>query len=110
MPKLVKLYIQQIAIGFGLSAIFTAILLYMNVGNLGHLVFQSSDGLLGLFLIFFFNGLVFAAVQFGIRIMRMGHEDDDDDEPRGGTRVRHTDLIPIRIKSEDARPRVLGPR
>ena len=47
MPKLVKVYLQQIAIGFGLSAVFTAILLYMNVGNLGHLVFNSSDGLLG---------------------------------------------------------------
>jgi hypothetical protein len=103
MPKLIKVYLQQIAIGFGLSAVFTAILLYMNVGNLGHLVFHSSDGLLGLFLIFFFNGLVFAGVQFGIRIMRMGYEDDDDDEPRGGTRVRHSDLIPIRIESENAR-------
>lgn len=101
MPKLIKVYLQQVAIGFGLSAIFTAILLFMNVGNLAHLVFNSADGLLGGFLIFFFNGLVFAAVQFGIRIMRMGFEDDDDDEPRGGTRVRHTDLIPIRIKAND---------
>lgn len=103
MPKLIKVYIQQVAIGFGLSAIFTIILLTMNVGNLGHLVFNSPDGYLGAFLIFFFNGLVFAAVQFGIKIMRMGYEDDDDDEPRGGTRVRHTDLIPIRIKSDNGR-------
>ncbi|MBN2759170.1 MAG: hypothetical protein JXQ79_01610 [Rhodobacteraceae bacterium] len=101
MPKLVKVYLQQIAIGFGLSAVFTAILLYMNVGNLGHLVFNSSDGLLGLFLIFFFNGLVFAGVQFAIRIMRMGYEDDDDDDDDRGTPIRVFDAEPIRISTRD---------
>lgn len=101
MPQLVKVYIQQIAIGFGLSAVFTAILLYMNIGNLRHLVLSSSDGLLGLFLIFFFNGLVFAGVQFAIRIMRMGSDDDDDDDYRGGHRMRYTRPEPIRIPIED---------
>ena len=76
---------------------FTAILIYFNIGNLQRLVFGSSDGLLGLFLIFFFNGLVFAGVQFAIRIMRMGFEDDDDDDDHGGDGVRHTDPVPIRI-------------
>ncbi|MBR3371215.1 MAG: hypothetical protein IKG52_11370 [Rhodobacteraceae bacterium] len=97
MHKLIKVYIQQVAIGFGLSAVFTAILIYFNIGNLQRLVFGSSDGLLGLFLIFFFNGLVFAGVQFAIRIMRMGFEDDDDDDDHGGDGVRHTDPVPIRI-------------
>lgn len=99
MPKLIKVYLQQIAIGFALSGVFTAILIYMNVANLRHLVFASSDGLLGLFLIFFFNGLVFAGVQFAIRIMRMGHEDDDDDDDRG-TPIRAMDPIPVRISSK----------
>lgn len=99
MPKLIKVYLQQIVIGFGLSAVFTVILLYMNVANLRHLVFNSSEGLLGLFLIFFFNGLVFAGVQFGIRIMRMGHEDDDDDDDRG-TPIRVQEMIPIRVSTE----------
>ena len=104
MPKLIRIYIQQIAIGFGLSAVFTAILLYMNVGNLGHLVFNSADGYLGLFLIFFFNGLVFAGVQFGIRIMRIGFEDeDDDDDHHGGNRVRHSDPAPVRIRHDNGR-------
>ncbi|WP_245771027.1 hypothetical protein [Natronohydrobacter thiooxidans] len=97
MPKLVKLYIQQVLIGFGLSAVFTAILIYLDIGNLQRLVFGSGDGLLGLFLIFFFNGLVFAGVQFAIRIMRMGHEDDDDDDDdQGGTPVR-ADLKPVAV-------------
>jgi len=100
MPKLIKLYIQQVAIGFGLSAVFTAILIYFNIGNLQRLVFGSSDGLLGLFLIFFFNGLVFAGAQFAIRIMRMGFEDDDDDYHHGGDGVRHSDMVPIRISEK----------
>ncbi|WFE73267.1 hypothetical protein [Roseinatronobacter sp. S2] len=100
MPKLVKLYIQQVAIGFGLSAVFTAILIYFNIGNLQRLVFGSSDGLLGLFLIFFFNGLVFAGAQFAIRIMRMGFEDDDDDDHHGGDGVHHSDMVRIRISEK----------
>ncbi len=104
MPKLVKLYIQQVAIGFGLSAIFTVILLYFNVANLQRLLLGSTDGLLGLFLVFFFNGLIFAGAQFAIRIMRMGHEDDDDDDDHRGPPV-HVDrrLVPIRIPQRSMR-------
>ncbi len=102
MPHLIKVYIQQVAIGFALSAVFTVILLVMNVGNLGHLVTHSQDGYLGLFLIFFFNGLVFAAVQFGIKIMSMGSNDDDDDEPRGGRRSGYKAPVPVRIPARDA--------
>lgn len=100
MPKLIRLYIQQVLIGFGLSALFTVILIYFNIGNLQRLVFGSGDGLLGLFLIFFFNGLVFAGVQFAIRIMGMGQEDDDDDDDQRGMPIRG-DLVPVRISVRD---------
>ncbi len=99
MPKLVKVYIQQVLIGFGLSAVFTVILLYFNVANLQRLLLGSSDGYLGLFLMFFFNGLVFAGVQFAIRIMRMGYEDDDDDDDDRGMPVR-ADFAPIPIRAK----------
>ncbi|MCC5962783.1 MAG: hypothetical protein JJU09_06615 [Rhodobacteraceae bacterium] len=97
MPKLIKVYLQQIAIGFALSALFTALLVYFDVVGLRGLLLGSSDGLLGLFLIFFFNGLVFAGVQFAIRIMRMGYEDDDDDDDDRGMPVRGFDPVPVRI-------------
>ncbi|TVP71188.1 MAG: hypothetical protein EA339_10715 [Rhodobacteraceae bacterium] len=97
MPKLIKLYIQQVLIGFALSAVFTAILVYYDIGNLKRLVFGSNDGLLGLFLIFFFNGLVFAGVQFAIRIMRMGYEDDDDDDDDRGMPIHDRNLVPVRL-------------
>ncbi|WP_010141950.1 hypothetical protein [Oceanicola sp. S124] len=83
MPKLVRLYITQCLIGFGISAVFTAGLIYFDVMGLQRLVLGSSDGLLGALLIFFSNGIVFAGVQFAISVMRL----QEDDRPHGGTRL-----------------------
>jgi hypothetical protein len=88
MPELVRLYIRQCLIGFALAAVFVGLLLGLDVAGLRGLVLSTSGGLLAVFLLFFFNGLVFAGVQFAIAIMRMGEEGDDrsggrrDDLPR----------------------------
>lgn len=103
MPKLVKLYISQVLVGFLLSAVFVGLLMWFNIMNLWHLVVHSPDGLLAVFLLWLFNGIVFAGVQFSIRIMRM--KDDDDDEPRGGTRVRVDMTKPVLVKAAVPRPR-----
>ncbi|MFY9239411.1 MAG: hypothetical protein WAO78_11185 [Roseovarius sp.] len=99
MPKLIRLYIIQCAIGFGLAAVFVGMLLWFNIANLGHLVFNSDKGWLALLVLWVSNGVVFGGVQFGIAIMRM--KDDDDDEPRGGHRRRvqpsQGKLIPVRV-------------
>lgn len=102
MPKLIRLYITQCAIGFGLAAVFVAMLLWFNIANLGHLVFNSDKGWLALLVLWISNGVVFGGVQFGIAIMRM--KDDDDDEPRGGRRQRVAPregrMIPVRVAAE----------
>ena len=85
MPKLIRLYITHVAIGFVLSAVLVGLLLWFNIANLWHLVSTSDVGLLAVFLLWLFNGLVFAGVQFGIAVMNMA--EDDDDEPRGGTKI-----------------------
>lgn len=85
MPKLIRLYITQVAIGFALSAVLVALLLWFNVANLWHLVSTSDVGVLAVFLLWLFNGIVFAGVQFGIAIMNMA--EDNDDEPRGGMKI-----------------------
>ena len=82
MPKLVSLYIKQVLVGFGLSAAFVSALLYTNVGNLWHLISTSDIGWIAVLMLFMFNGIVFAGVQFAIVIMRMEH----DDTPKGGKR------------------------
>lgn len=97
MPKLIKLYIVHSAIGFALAAVFVAMLMYFNVMNLAHLVMHTEGGFLALLVLWVSNGIVFAGVQFGIAIMRMA--DDDDDEPRGGKRfmARAPEPIPVRV-------------
>lgn len=85
LPKLVREYIKHVLIGFAASAVFVVLLLWFNIGNLWHLVTHTEAGLLAVFLLWVFNGIVFAGVQFGIAIMRMG--DDDDDGPGGGLRA-----------------------
>ncbi len=96
MPELVRLYIKQIFIGFGLSAIFVAGLLYTNVGNLWHLISTSDIGLIAVAMLFMFHGVVFAGVQFAIVIMRM---EKTDDTPKGGTRAPIATTIPIRVEA-----------
>ncbi len=85
MPRLVRLYIKHVLIGFALSGVFVALLLWQNVGNLRHLLLDLDMGWVALFMLFMFNGLVFAGVQFAIVIMRMGQEDEP---PAGGKRLR----------------------
>ena len=42
MPKLIKLYITQVAIGFGIAGVFVALLLWFNIANLWYLVSHTS--------------------------------------------------------------------
>ncbi|WP_197916454.1 hypothetical protein [Thiosulfatihalobacter marinus] len=98
MPKLVRLYITQVIVGFGLSAVFVGLLLYANVGNLGHLVKNSSGGGLALVMLWALNGIVFAGAQFGITIMRMK---DDGGTGGGGKRddlpVMRAEPVPVKV-------------
>ncbi len=96
MPKLVRLYIRQVFVGFGLSAIFVTALLYTNVGNLWHLISTSPMGYVALIMLFMFHGIVFAGVQFAITIMRMEEKEDD---PKGGKRIPLATNIPVRVAS-----------
>jgi hypothetical protein len=95
MPDLIRLYITQAAIGFAISAVVVAGLLWFNVANLGHLVAQSDVGWLAAFLLWLFNGIVFAGVQFAIAIMGMADDDDDDDE--GGHYAHDPVAIPVPV-------------
>ena len=110
MPKLIKLYITQAAIGFGIAGAFVAMLLWFNVANLWHLVSNSSDGPLAVLILWVANGVVFAGVQFGIAIMRM--KDDDDDDHHGGTRapVLRREYATIPVRADEGRNGSFGGR
>ncbi len=100
MPNLIRLYITNVAIGFGLAAVFVAMLLWFNIANLWHLVTHSDKGWLAVLILWVANGIVFAGVQFAIAVMRM--KDDDDDEPRGGHRGRvlQRKSVPIPVRAD----------
>ena len=80
--------------GFGLSVTFVGALLYLNVGNLWHLISTSGVGWIAVVMLVFFNGVVFAGVQFAIAVMRM---EEHDDGPKGGKRAPVATNIPARV-------------
>lgn len=108
MPKLVKLYIKNVIMGFGIAAGFVAMLLWFNVMNLWGLISQSSDGFLAVFLLWFMNGIVFAGVQFAWVIMAMAKTDDG---PRRGTPVvHHFEPAPVRAEASSGAKQQLSKR
>ena len=87
MPKLIKLYTLSCLIGFGISAMFTVLVLYFNVANIGYLVSGDPMGWLAVLMMWLFNGSVFGAVQFAWKIMQM-RDDDAPQDPHGGKRLK----------------------
>lgn len=105
MPKLVRLYIRSVLIGFGVAGVFTAGLVAFDVAGIGKLILASDIGWVAAAMLVFFNGIVFAAVQFGLSVMALA----EDDDRGGGHAAGNPDLIPIRVtvpsKIRDKAPR-----
>ncbi len=100
MPKLIKLYIRNCAIGFGLAAVFVALLLTFNVQNLWSLISGSDVAVLAVVLLWVMNGIVFAGVQFAWAVMSMAEKEDRG--PRGGTPMAYDfNAIPVRVDQAD---------
>lgn len=93
MPKLIRLYIVNVAIGFAISAAFLAMLVGLDVAGFRHLILGTEMGYVAGAMFFVANGIIFAGVQFGIAVMRLA---EDDDTPRGGTR-QHNVPAPVRV-------------
>ncbi len=96
MPRLIKLYIVNVAIGFVLSAVFLGMVLAFDVAGLRHLILQTPTGWMAGAMVFFSNGIVFAGVQFAIAVMSLAERDEG---PRGGLRA----LVPVRVEARAAR-------
>lgn len=90
MPKLIRLYIRHSLIGFGIGGLFVAMLLWFDVAGLWGLISQDKAALLAVFILWFFNGALFAAVQFGYAVMNMA---DRPESGGGGSGVR----VPVRV-------------
>lgn len=71
---LIRLFLNGLAIGLALSAMFVVILWVLDFGNLATRVSKSGDGFLLIFILWFFNGLLFSAVQIGYSVWQMGDD------------------------------------
>lgn len=101
MPKLVRLYIQSVLIGFALSAVFAAGLIWLDVMGVGHLILGSSVGWIAALMLVMFNGIIFSGVQFGIRVMLMA---EDNGGPSGGMRAPvAARLLPVPARVSEKR-------
>lgn len=74
-PDLIRLYIRECLMGVALGIVFSMALLILNVANLAHLVTAVDGGWLAFAMLCFFNGIVFAGVQFAITLSRMASRD-----------------------------------
>ncbi|WP_127900700.1 hypothetical protein [Solirhodobacter olei] len=99
MPKLIRLYIRHVAIGWGIAALFCAMLIWLNVAGLRHLVLDTDMGWVAALALFVSHGALFAGAQFGIAVMLMAEENDG---PRGGRRERAARAhLPVAIPVEN---------
>lgn len=87
MPKLIRLYIVNVAIGFALALAFVSAIVFFDVGGLRHLVTGSEMGWLAFLMMVVFNGIVFAGVQFAYAVMSLAAPDD---APKGGLKQHIT--------------------
>ena len=76
MPAVFRFYITQCLIGFAAAAVFVAALLWLDVGNLWHLISTSDIGVMALLVFWVLNGIVFAGVQTGVAVMMMAEDED----------------------------------
>jgi hypothetical protein len=102
LPLLVRVYIRQCLIGFVLAAVFVGLLLGFDVARLRSLIFATQGGWIALVLLVFFNGVVFAGVQFAITIMRMSDGGSGGGKPArlGWSLPRHLRrTAPVKVKA-----------
>jgi len=97
LPRVVRLYILNCLFGFALSATFTALILWLDVAGIGHLVATVSGGGLAALVFFMLNGIVFAGVQTAIVVWSMDY--DDTPKPPKGTRQTVGAVLPASITS-----------
>jgi hypothetical protein len=95
MPKLIRLYIVNVAIGFSVALAFVSGLVWFDVAHLRQLITGSDQGVLAFALLVMFHGVVFGGVQFAIAVMRLA---EDDSGPKGGRRRPLATMVPIRVE------------
>ena len=93
IPIAVRFMIMHGLIGFGLSALFVAAVLWADPGGVGSLILKHG-GAPVVAMLWFFSGLTFGSVQIGAAIML---RDDREDPPRGHRQRLQAIPVPVRV-------------
>lgn len=75
MPKLIRLYIDSVLVGFALAIGFVLLLVLLDIAQIGRLVLTGRDGLLAVGMMTVFFGGLFASVQFALRVVTLDRRD-----------------------------------
>ena len=95
IPPVVRFMVMHGLVGFGLSALFVAAVLWADPGGVGQLILKHG-GIPVVAMLWFFSGLTFGSVQIGAAVML---QDGRDDAPRGGHRQRlQLAPVPVRVR------------
>ncbi len=95
IPPAVRFMVLHGLVGFGLSALFVAAVLWADPGGVGTLILKHG-GIPVIAMLWFFSGLTFGSVQIGTAVML---QDRPDDTPRGGHRQRlRFAPVPVRVR------------
>lgn len=95
MPKLIRLYIVNVAIGFALALAFVSGVVFFDIGGLWHLITETEMGWLAFVMMVVFNGIVFAGVQFAYAVMSLAAPEEG---PKGGKKQGVTaELAPVHV-------------
>lgn len=98
-PPLIRLYIRSVAIGFGVAAVFVGLLLGLDIGGLRRLILGSDAGLIAVGMLWIFNGIIYAGVQFAWAVMAMAERDDGPPRGRRARLAGRLAAMPARAES-----------
>ncbi|MEM8823838.1 MAG: hypothetical protein AAGF30_09540 [Pseudomonadota bacterium] len=75
MPRIVRFYIRCVATGFFVAALFTGLVIWLNIANLGHLFLTSDKAFIAIPAFWILNGIVFTGVQAVWVVMQMAEDE-----------------------------------
>ncbi|WP_458322765.1 hypothetical protein [Roseobacter sp. A03A-229] len=97
MPRVARLYMKSAFTGFAVAGAFVALILWLNVANLGHLVSTSDVAIMAVAVFWVLNGIVFSGVQFAWAITAVAAREDRDNDGGGGPRQ----AVPVLVAARD---------
>lgn len=76
MPRLIRLYIDSVLLGFVIGILFMVLLVLFDIAGIGSLVLRTQGGFIAVAMVTVFFGTLFASVQFALSVMRLAEVPD----------------------------------